>query len=156
MCFVNDDCDWYASICEKTAAPANEVTRCDECHRKIQPGETVHHIFMQQYEECHACDVAECECEERGKECCACDKPIFGETFDYDRCDECEKFLEAVQAAELEEGCSQYESQPDLGDMLSSIREVGASEAKRYYKAAMRLHPTLKPHLVKLWRGLFS
>ena len=153
MCFYNDDYDWTASVVEQSTG-VSIGKLCDECHLPIPPGATIHHIFMQEHEECHACENGECECpltadgelscDSKG---CQCEKPAFGETFDYDRCDECDKFLRAVEAAEIDEGCEPYEARPGLGGMIEELRNLeGDNEvypAKRYFKLAVKMFPEL-------------
>jgi hypothetical protein len=142
MCFWNDDYDWTAEVSEEEEFVASKPTKCQECYRLIPAGETMVHIWMQQYEECHACYDGECECPE-GR-CCQCEEPVFGETFDYHRCQECDKFLMAVEAAEVEEGCARHESRPGLGAMASDIMDGDRENIKRYFKRALRDFPELK------------
>lgn len=157
MCFYNDDYDLKASVVEKTEKVATKPVKCDECSRMIHVGETVHHIYMQEAEECKACDNGDCDCIEREKECCACEVPDMGETFDYDRCDECDTFLKAVEAAEIEAGCPPYEARPALQIMKEAIRDGGDLEARKYFKTAARMFPALKQsgYLGRLWNDLF-
>lgn len=155
MCFVNDDYDWLAEVVEQSDHVLLAPIKCDECCRVIEIGETVHHIFMQQYEECHRCYEGECECEE--EKCCQCSLPKFGEMSDYDRCQECDKFLQAVENAELEAGCDRRDSRPPLTEMRSAIGDGGIAEAKRYFKMAKRDFPELAKsgYLGRLWKRMF-
>lgn len=154
MCFINDY-DWYASVTEKTSYPVEKETRCDECDGIIPVGATVHHIYQQEAEECRACEFGDCQCV---GDCCQCAKPDPGETFDYDRCQDCHRFLEAVEAAEVEAGCSIYEARPPLGQMTEKINDGGRDEAKKYFKKAAKLHPELvkSGYLGWLWREMFG
>lgn len=157
MCFTNE-CDWTAEVSNERSEPAEKIVRCDECHRDIQIGATVHHIGQQEYELCHACEFGECKCagntDEDGHEC-TCEEPEYGETFHYDRCDDCDRFLKAVEAAEIEAGCKPHHAVPLLLNMIEDIREGGTGEAKRYWKKAVVMFPELRAYLAWLWREMF-
>ena len=150
MCFYSD-ADWYSQVCEQTDHKAERPTRCMECRRTIAIGAQVYHIYMQQYEVCPVCDEDPCLCEDKEE------TPGYGETYDYDRCQDCDTFLECVQAAELEAGCDHSSSQPALEEMLNSIQDGGPDEAKKYFKTALKWHPELKAngYLGWLWRRMF-
>lgn len=154
MCFLADY-DWYAQVCEQSERVVETPTKCNECGRIVQPGEKMHHVWMQQYEECHNCDCGECACnlDASGQ----CPEPEFGETFDYDRCEQCDKFLSAVQHAEEDEGCQGVEARPGLGSMMNDICDGGRSDAKRYFQRAARDYPELKAsgYLGRLWNRMF-
>lgn len=156
MCFYHDDYDWIAQVSEEDELVATKPTKCAECRRVVQVGDTLDHIFMQQYEECRTCYDGTCECED-GK-CCQCPEPRFGETSNYYRCEECSKFLDAVQEAEQEAGCNYTEARPGLETMIDDIRGGGIDEAKRYWKAAAKLSPELvrSGYLGWLWRRMFT
>lgn len=155
MCFVNDY-DWYAQEVAHSTRPAATPTRCAECRETIPVGGLVHHTFMQEYEECHICYEGDCTCAD--DKCCQCEEPEYGETFDYDCCDGCHKFLSAVQHAEEDAGCSGDETRPPLGEMRSAIRDGGRDEAKRYWLRALRDYPELKAsgYLGRLWKNIFG
>jgi hypothetical protein len=108
---------------------------------------------MEEYEECQACYEGDCECPE-GK-CCACLNPTFGESFDYVRCDACEKFLKAVDIQEADDGCAPSESRPALGEMVNSIQDLGAERAKEYFQRALKDSPEIKVYLGRLWNRMF-
>lgn len=154
MCFVHDY-DWHASVCERTTNTAEKPTRCHECGRMIAADSPVHHVYMQQYEECRDCERGDCSC---GDDCCQCPDPAVGETFNYDCCEDCQKFLYAVQVAEEEAGCSGDETRPWLGGMTEAIHDGGRDEARRYFKTALRMHPELRAsgYLGWLWRWMFG
>ncbi len=165
MCFYNGDYDWTAQVVVEQETTTGK-RRCDECFTDIPEGQTARFIGMQEYEECRACDNGDCECprnadgdpvcQDTG---CQCDEPDFGESCDYCRCDNCDKFLKAVQAAELEAGCGLDESLPPLCQMTEHIgRGYGdMDEAKKYFKTALKMFPELKAngHLAKLWNKMF-
>ncbi len=164
MCFIGEG-DWTASVCEKTYPVATKNIRCDECNRTIEIGETYHHIYMQEYEECQDCENDGCECpldEDGGRIChkngCQCEKPSYGEDATYDCCQECQKFRQAIHDAEIEAGCREYESQPMLGSMFEEIQEQDPIEARKYFKTALRLFPELKQsgYLGRHWKSSFS
>ena len=155
MCFIHDY-DWTARVCEETAYPAQKPTECDECGAVIPIGGGVYHVHMEEYDGCRQCYLGECECGEEG--CCRCPEPDPGETFDYDRCESCEKFLYAVQEAEEEAGCEGSEARPALGTMLEDIQNGGRHDAKRYWKLARQHYPELvtSGYLGRLWKRIFA
>lgn len=155
MCFLNE-CDWYATVVERTQKAAEKQVTCDECCRKIAVGGLVHRIHMQECEYCKACENGFCDCPE--EECCKCEDPNLGETFDYRCCDDCHRFLEAVEAAEVEAGCHRNEARPGLGSMKEEINNGGMDEAKRYWKQATQMFPDLvkSGYLGWLWRKIFE
>lgn len=155
MCFTYD-ADWCAAISEVTDTVATKETRCDECRATIPVGAFLHTVYMQEAEECVLCEYGDCAC---GVECCKCEKPSFGETFDYSRCEGCHKFLEAVKAAELEVGCPEHASLPAYTAMIDDIGCCNGDrcEAKRYFKKAKAMFPELvtSGYLGRLWRKMF-
>lgn len=160
MCFWEGDYDWVATVAEWSEGQANGATRCDECHRDIPEGATVHRLFMQEHEECRTCCDGECECpKDEDGDCpvCCCPDPDFGESQDYGRCEDCHAFLRAVEAAEIEEGCKPHEARPRLTSMVEDIREAGRLwERKRYLKKAVAMFPDRKAYLAWLWRERLS
>lgn len=160
MCFIGDY-DWTAAVVEQQERTAEKPITCMECYRKIQPGKTYRDIYQQEHEECHTCYECECNCpKDADGDCieCCCEKPAFGNTYDYCRCMECDKFLQAIEASELAAGCALSESRPPLGEMTESIQELGADEARRYVQQAAKQFPELVPsgYLGWLWRKKFS
>jgi hypothetical protein len=142
MCFVNSY-DWYAQTVERSTSVVAKERQCMECHRIMTAGQTTHCIHMEEHEECQVCLNKECSC--RKDECCECSSPDFGETYDYERCEECHKFLEAVEAAELEAGCSLNESRPALESMMDELIE--ADDRERYFVKALEMFPELMVYL---------
>src|SRR6185436_18288273 len=129
-------------------------------------GQITHHIYQQEHEECRRCSEGECECvgsrndeDDPQDHDCKCAEPNFGETFDYDRCDDCHKFLCAIEAAEIDAGCKPYEARPSLCGMIENITNADNSmdEAKRYFKKARSMFPELvaSKYLAWLWRKMF-
>jgi hypothetical protein len=141
MCFTQD-CDWTAEINESSDVIAEKPTRCDECLATIAVGAFVHHIHQQEHEECQDCYAGECACEKN--RCCQCESPSYGETFDYDRCEDCHKFLQAIHDVEIEAGCREWESQPLLLSMVESVQEGDKDQAKKYVRKAIQMFPELK------------
>ncbi len=118
MCFINNDCKWTRTFMEEYDTTYPKDVQCDECRGTIPTGQTVHHVFMR--------------------------KEDLGESFDYDRCEGCDKFLRAVESAELEAGCRLYAARPALGTMAEELSDVGIHNRRRYFKAALRMFPELK------------
>lgn len=158
MCFYAEG-GWYASVSAWTTRRLTKPCRCDECRRVMPAGTAMHHLFLQEHEECRACEADECECLGKGDDHeCVCPDPQYGESYDHDECDDCHKFLEAVQAVEIEAGCRRAESRPALGEMVNDINEGGMQEAKRYWQRARLEFPGLAAsgYLGWLWRETFQ
>lgn len=164
MCFVTDDYDWTVGHQEESSEPATRPLRCGECGCAIAIGQLAHRIYMQEADEgseCLACLNGDCSClwndEKEESDCCQCENPSVGETFEYHQCDECHKFLAAIKAAELAAGCREYESQPYLGQMICDVQNGGEREAKKYFQTALRQFPELKAsgYLGRLWKRMF-
>lgn len=161
MCF-NVDYDWSPAV-QGDWTETTGKRRCDECHLEIADGETSHHVYQQEHEECQACYDGECDCvpdserENHGPEDCKCSSPQYGHEFDYCRCDDCDKFLKAVERAELEAGCSSMEALPPYGEMIEYIGRANGdmASAKRYFKAALKMFPETRGHLAWLWGLMF-
>jgi len=155
MCF-NDDYDWTANVVQEADTLAAAPAKCDECSAKIGVGDWVHTIHMEESEWCMDCENGDCDCACVG-ECCQCATPNLGETFDYIRCESCDKFLRAVEATEIEEGCNKYTARPGL-PMRDDLQGVGRLDAKRYWKKAKAMFPELvaSGYLGKLWWRMFG
>lgn len=149
------DYDWTARVVERGHQVRGTAIKCDECYKTIGVGEMAYHVFMQEHEECQTCDSFECECAEG--QCCACEKPDYGETFEYDRCEECDKFLQAIEAAEIDEDCDPSESRPALTSLREDISNAGLEASKKYWLKAVVMFPELKAsgYLGKLWKRIF-
>lgn len=163
MCFVNDECEWHATVVEKFISIGEEPTQCMECRRDFSVGTTFHCTYMQEDDECGACRDGDCECPDGDcecpdEDCCSCDEPDYGMTFDYKRCDDCEKYLDAVEKAELAAGCGRDEARPPYEMMIEYIRNGGVSEAKKYFIEAVKRYPELKTsgYLAFLWWRMFA
>ena len=156
MCFINE-CGWCAEINEEADEIALEKTRCNECDRIIPSGDFMHTIHQQEFEECQACANGECDCHEVDDSCCQCEEPDYGETFDYVRCLQCDRFLKAVEAAEIKAGCSINEARPLMPRMIEDISDGGRQEARKYFKMARVMFPELvaSGYLGDLWRRMF-
>jgi hypothetical protein len=134
MCFWNDS-DWTAQVYEEEEGPAPADTRCDECRGHIFKGQWRHHVFMQEHEECQACE------DTWDKDAPPCDdgKHEYGEQFDYNSCERCYRLRHAVRQVEEEEGCTGSEAEPYFGGLFE---QVGSGEGWQHYAdrmAAMRL-----------------
>ena len=143
MCFYNEDCEWTASITDVTEGIADTAVKCDECCKPIAPGEWRRHVYQQEYEDCQTCENDECECLTfRGMEHrCQCDKPNYGETFDYDCCERCNKVIRAVEEREKREGCPSYAQRPALMGLWDEVGDH--DDAEEYAKAAIAMFPEL-------------
>jgi hypothetical protein len=119
MCFYHGDADWYASVVHEDIITSDKPVSCDECGRKMPPGEKFKHVHQQEREYCDQCSEDE-PCPEG-----ECD---YGETFDYDVCEHCQKFLAAIQHVEADEGCKGAEQQPALGLLIDSLWEADGTQ----------------------------
>ena len=148
MCFYND-CDWYAEVVTTTEKKLTYRMMCDECRRAHDVGDTLKIHEMQEYEDCHRCYEGEC---------CQCAEPDYGEFASYNQCEDCEKFLAAVGAAEVEAGCGSDESLPVPTEMKEAIQEGGKEEAEKYWVKAKAMYPQLieSGYLDWLWGDIFG
>lgn len=161
MCFYNDDGDWTVATEQEETRVADLVYQCCECREKILPGEEYHWRFQQEHDDgiCQRCDACECECvdwedEEADPEHeCKCEKPDYGETWEGRTCLNCRKFLEAVKAHELHEGCRPYEALPLPGNMIDQMDGFEDEQIKAYFDEAEKMHPALQAsgYLDRLW-----
>lgn len=152
MCFYNEDYDWIATVCEVSTEITDKPTKCRECYHPIQAGEIVHRIHQQESESCKNC------LDEDGDPVkCTCGNPNYGENFDTRQCDGCHKFLQAVDEAELAEGCPPGSRQPNTEMMIETISELGTADAERYFTTARTRFPELieNGYLGRLWKKMF-
>src|SRR4026208_1890384 len=117
MCF-NNDADWTAWHVEEDTITVDKPSACLECRRQVKLGGILHHVYLQEAEECLLCENGVCSCPE--DKCCQCPNPDVGNTDDCYFCADCYKFRKAVAAAEKEAGCSSYTAEPLYGEMLES------------------------------------
>lgn len=162
MCFINE-ADWVARESAEYTYAATQRIKCCECRELVGSGALVHYLWLQEYDECQRCEDGECECpdvEYEGsmlQDCCQCAEPTYGETAELYTCDNCYKFLQAVEATELAAGCRAYEARPLPEMMYDDIQEGGSEEAKKYWKQAICMFPELRTsgYLGRLWRKMF-
>jgi len=163
MCFVADDYDWLASVQEENDIVCQNPQKCDECGAMIPTGAFAHTVFLQEYETCRDCEDGECSCpcdEDEDPIClsmgCQCEQPSFGETFEYIRCENCDKFLNAISQSEIDAGCHPHETRPAM-PMWDDLAGIGRDGCKRYWKKAAKMFPELvtNGHLAKLWNHAF-
>lgn len=143
MCFYNDDYDWYASVTTDETSPATKPTKCDECRRVIPIGEPVRHIWMQQHEYCiHHPDYDDYEGDDSdGTDCPEGCEHDYGETYDYDCCETCTQLVEAIHKSEIESGCRDAESRPNLTELYDAFAE---GEGSKYLAKAEELYPGIR------------
>lgn len=140
MCFVNEDYDWVAEVCETDTVTLTEPKRCCECRRRLRVGESVLRTFMQEREPGEYCDPS------TGYHCVdycfgdgedptnfdQCERVGPGETFEGYTCTECQTLLDAIEAVELDVGCTAYHARPTVGMMH---QEVNDGEGWQHYAA---------------------
>lgn len=147
MCFYHDY-DWYPEVYgSNEELVANEEHICEECRCKIKIGEVYSYKYGQQYELCQLCEEGDCECGHDPNDCdwqCKCEIPNYGESYEYFCCQECTKFLKAIELVEVEAGCPPSESQPAIGMMIEDIGDGDRRDTKRYFKRALVEFPELK------------
>jgi hypothetical protein len=156
MCFYQGDCDWRASVYEVRIVASAKTKTCNECCTKIFPGTPYAHTYMQEWEFCRDCEQSECQCCDTD-ECCKCEEPSIGETYEENTCLDCHKFLQAIEAAEIEAGCGRNESRPMLGELIESLSNSDRKETKRYWKKARIMFPELvtNGYLADMWGNVW-
>ena len=150
MCFYAAEAEWFATISDEKEIVLDKDRKCMECRAVMPAGSTVFYLHQQEHEECQGCDNLECKCDY--------EEPCFGEVYDYYCCLNCRKFLEAVEAAEIDAGCERSDSRPSYEGMMDEIREGRAGEALKYWRKAKKMYPELKAngYLARLWSMLFA
>lgn len=136
MCFYHGDA-WHADVYEDGHEVATKRLRCDECRKPILPGERHRHVFLLEREECRDCcrHWTDDKPEEEGCEC------SFGESYECDICEACDKVLTAIKRVEEEDGCKGEETQPGLGQLLEALWE--SDHGSEYVERARRDFPEL-------------
>lgn len=140
MCFSHDY-DWRATVIHlDDKATSDKPVKCDECRRIIQPGTPYTHLHQQEND---PDDWPEAWLD-RNPDAEEADVPAFepGETYDWDCCQDCANLLDAVEAAEREEGCTGDETRPALGELRQAMHD-DRRDGWRYLKKARELHPHL-------------
>ena len=150
MCF-NNDYDWSASVYFDDVVKAERWWKCMECGLPILEGEYFRVIEMWEHEYCQRCEETKAG---TGDEC-DCKKPDFGEQFTTRRCLCCDQMLRAIEAAEIEEGCSGDETRPPLEQMIEGLQY--ADDRQRYFDKARAMFPILETNgYLKLIEGIFA
>lgn len=142
MCFSNGDYGWTAEVQVNTSGCSPLQCKCYECRAIIAPYEWRVHIYQQEYEECQRC---ECEKLDDDDELCdeLCDEHDYGETFEYVRCETCDKILRAIEAFEAREGCPVDERRPALCDLKDELNRWNRDDAPLYAAIAIEAYPEL-------------
>lgn len=140
MCFYWEG-DWIARLVETESRVSDGSIRCDECRRKIRVGTKYEHTAYREHEECRRCEDECSDWYEPDHPDCADGKHHYGEEDASDVCEECERFLAAVQAVEADEGCSPSESRPPYGELLEAMWESDGAQA--YIDRARADYPEL-------------
>ena len=145
MCFYNDY-DWVAEINEETAGVSPAPAKCHECGQRIAANEWRRHVHQQEHVHCERCEDLD--------EGDTCDRHEYGETYDYDRCETCEKILVAIGRFESANGCAVHESQPALGMLRDELLQH--HDGRLYVAVAIESYPELGAvdWLVELVAGL--
>lgn len=156
MCFTHDY-DWYAETQEQSTFIADKPVKCNECRVEIPVGGNVYRIWQAEYEGCQLCENKYCECEP--DRCCDCEEPDYGETNEHQCCENCHKFLQAVEASEVEEGCERSEARPALFCMIEDIRQFDDYDyrnRKRYIQKAIEMFPEMvgNGYIKRLWKKM--
>jgi hypothetical protein len=143
MCFYNKDYDWVATVNETEVTTADNPTRCDECRTPIAVGEWIKTIHQQEYEACQICEdeFADDYDEEQDKATC---EHKYGETFDYVRCEACDKVLRAIEVIEIEEDCPADARQPALTMLLDELFHFEPVDRMKYIDRAVEMFPEIR------------
>lgn len=153
MCF-NNDYEWTAAVHFDDVVKAKTWCKCMECGLPILEGEYYRQIEMWEHEQCEQC-YGEWGDKRDTDEPCDCDKPDYGEQFATRRCLCCDQLLRAIEAAEIEEGCSGDETRPPLEQMIEGLQY--ADDRERYFAKARELFPILQTNgYLPLIEGLFK
>lgn len=139
MCFYNDDYDWYASVCETTDGASDTETACHECGEKIAAGQWRRHVYQQEHDECQRCEWEQLDDDEE-----PCEQHDYGETYDYDCCESCEKILKAIEALEAEEDCPEHSRRPSLCGLYDEA--ICEDDDGKYRAKAIAMFPELANH----------
>lgn len=133
MCFINEG-DWTARVVEQDDnAVSNTEIKCGECRRAIPAGVPHISIYLQEHNEDDWDDW-----DDDGN-------PLNfdpGETFETNRCADCEKLLKAVEASEMEAGCHRSQARPCLEMLFEEISESRCG--LRYRTKAQEMFPELE------------
>lgn len=160
MCFYTDDYDWIAQHIEAENRTEDVPRRCLECRRMIPAGTELHHVFARQYEECQACENGECACNDgepiEESHDCQCEKPDLGQDYEYRRCLDCHRLLQAIEDVELARGCRHHESRPMPEQMRDSLGQMDWSDAKPYFDACLAKHPEMSSWLDAMAKQLWG
>lgn len=158
MCFVNDNYDWTAAVQTEDTPTADKPLKCDECSGDIAVGESYIYVWQQERECCDQCEDGWCECpKDEDGYCieCKCEEPAYGETYEYRCCQNCAKFLDAIEEVEIADGCAKHEARPLLGAMDEELRELGMDRVRVYVKHAAKTRPELRAYLGQMWKDWF-
>lgn len=135
MCFDTSECDWYAAVQIVTSGVSPLAARCGECGVCIAPFAWRRHIYQQECEECQRCEELPA-----GEEC---EEHDYGETCVYDRCENCDKILRAIEAYELRQGCRSHEATPLIGNLQEELCVNNRPDAGVYAAVALETFPEL-------------
>ena len=152
MCFYHDgDYDWLARVHETDTVVANKPVKCLECYRRIPLGRPYTHIEMREWECCKVCDPdTRAEARDYDSSGAPEDEPIvpcaegqcdFGESDEHRICEECEKFLTAIQRVEEDDGCTGSETRPAYSELREAMWE--SDHAQKYIDRARTDSPEL-------------
>lgn len=159
MCFYDNDGDWSASVWQETEADSGPAIKCDECGKPIAENEWRRHVFGQEHDSCQICEgefsdefisreEMETELADGDAEWATAHlkelaehKHDYGESFHYDRCRDCDKILQAVEARETDEGCPVNQRRPGLYEMREALWEH--EQRKEYAERAISMFPEL-------------
>lgn len=151
MCFIDDgDYDWVAEYQETDKNYSNRLfrLRCAECGVLIDAGESCCRMYLQQWEEprCAACEMVEgCNCVPSNYDSEEAFQSRFstGDSETVIWCQECEKFLTAIEAVEEAEGCPAYSRRPRVGGMREELWHLDKADKKKYFLRAKQMFPEL-------------
>ena len=134
MCFYNDDYDWYADVAVEAGVVCETESRCDECYKKIHPGEWTMTLWQQQHRECQLCYDEDDEPIPHTQEC------DFGETYSYRCCHDCARLRGVIYAVETDEECPEHARHPGYGAMRKDAFDYG-DDADKYVSKAATMYP---------------
>lgn len=164
MCFYNDDYDWSAEVNDVTFVRTEKLNVCEECRRRIEPGEWRRRIEQREHEECQICedsysddyisaDADSYDTKQEHAEALAElaeHKHSYGETYSGATCRECCLLLAAIYDLEEKEGCPEYARQPLGGTLREELHEEAYGRESTYVKHAVEMFPELAEHSICL------
>lgn len=116
MCFYHD-CEYVASINEKTTRLAKRDFTCGEC-RKLSPASSIRHeVYQQEHDPDEDLNPDDADYKQQLEDF------DIGYVFEMAWCDQCEQLRAAIRAVEISEGCSRDSAEPLFGELYEAVEQ---------------------------------